>query len=156
MFIRNFVGYSTRSVLRLVLELWESRGCVTCQRSDIRFHREWDGSEPPSWSLLRFNQERVFEFLSSVYDFPSLISRPLDWSCLSLEVHSASKPPSWSLPRFRHKRDFEFSSLVYDFPYSDFLSSGLIVSALEVLSGSKPPSWSLLSFRLRFRIARDC
>ena len=28
MFIRNFVGYSTRSVLRL------ARGCVTCQRSD--------------------------------------------------------------------------------------------------------------------------
>ena len=53
----------------------------------------------------------------------SLISRPLAWSCLSLEVLSGSEPPSWSLLRFHRERDFEFPSLV-----SEFLFSGLIVS----------------------------
>ena len=71
----------------------------------------------------------------------SLISRPLAWLCLSLEVLSWSEPPSWSLFRFNQERDFEVPSLVYD-----FASSGFIVSALEVLPGSEPPSWSLFRF----------
>ena len=100
------------------------------------------GSEPPSWSFLRFRRERDFKFPSSAYDFPVLWFPVLWLDCVGLLKSSQGQSLNHDLCLDSIENGISSFHLLF------MISRSLVWSCLclEVLSRSECPSWSLLRF----------